>query len=380
MYHTQYTKPTLRLKNAIRNSAFALSVVAAMSTFSCKSPLNDNVISASVRPVAIADPKHPLCGNNKRDSEETCDGKDAKACSNECKSDCTCPSTGKLEVHYIDVGQGDAILVVSPTMRTMLIDAGKFRSDGSKISDYLALHTAGFVNYFVASHFHADHIGGLSNILKDGRTTVDNVVDRGCSVSGNTFMYYADFTAQFSRRNSRCACNDVSECVPVASSEGVDLTPTIDLGREVQIRLLHVEYEKPNENNNSLVITLLHGDRTFLFGGDCEGDSSKSCETTFNPGKIDVYKVHHHGSDTSTSIAFLAHMAPGPQISVISVGARNHYGHPSPDVIARLTAAGSKVYRTDELGDIVLQSDGQSVRLIPKDDSIDGPKAIVSSQ
>jgi hypothetical protein len=125
----------------------------------------------------------------------------------------------------------------------------------------------------------------------------------------------------------------------------------------MQVDVLHANTNASDENNNSVVIRLQHGNTSMLLGGDCEGP----CEAALDPGHVDIYKVHHHGSDSSTSPAFLNRISP--YTGLMSLGAGNIYGHPDPGVVSELESAGVDVYRTDLDGHIDVVSDGWAYRV-----------------
>jgi hypothetical protein len=128
----------------------------------------------------------------------------------------------------------------------------------------------------------------------------------------------------------------------------------IDMGPSLTVEALHTQAGASLENNNSNVIKLTYGANSVLVGGDCETE----CESSFDPGATQVYKVHHHGAGDSSSEAFLAQMQP--EVALISVGNGNPYDHPSPDTLARLDAVGATIFRTDLDGDLEVLLDGTS--------------------
>jgi len=273
---------------------------------------------------------NPYCGNDLVDGAyEECDGTDDAACPGACSALCACPATaplGDLEVHAVDVGQGDGILVISPDGFAMLVDAGT-GAQAAVISDYMASIGVNSLDYTLVTHLHADHIGGMDGILAIYPEVVV-ALDHGGSSTTTEFLDYE--AAAGTRRHT------------------VHTGEFIDLGPSMTAEVLHAYGGSANENENSVVIKLTYGNLTYLIGGDCEAP----CESEFDPGHIDVYKVHHHGADDSTSEALMQQMTP--HTALISVGANNTYGHPHPATLDRLAAYDVDVWRTDLDGDLAV--------------------------
>ena len=244
------------------------------------------------------------------------------------------PALGTLELHMIDVWQGDSIFVVAPSGKTMLVDAGD-ESDYWGLQQHIR-ETGLDIDYTVVSHQHADHMGGMDLVLLDHPEVVAAYDGNGIASSQS----YEDYVAAAGDKRTPLLKGDM-----------------IDLGAGLFVEVLHSDIgDWENENNNSVVLKLTHGDITVLLGGDCE---SIVCERAIHPGPISVYKVHHHGSSDSTSAKLLEEMSPS--IALIGVGAGNDYGHPDNTTISELTARGTTVYRTDLDGNIVVKSDGSTL-------------------
>ena len=272
------------------------------------------------------------CGDGVINGFEECEPSDDAACPGDCSDHCACPATspGELELHVLDVGQGDAILVISPDGFVTLVDAGE---SGQQATVEAAMAALGIseLDYTVVSHFHSDHVGAMDLVLADHPEVVA-CFDHGGSY---TTTQYSEYDAAAGSRRT-------------ALSAGA----TIDMGPSMSAQVLSADSGASLENNRSVVLRLDYGTTSILLGGDCE----EPCETAFDPGLIDVYKVHHHGSDTASSADFLA--LAGPLDALISVGAGNAYGHPSDLTLTRLAAVGSTVWRTDLDGQLTLISDG----------------------
>lgn len=274
------------------------------------------------------------CGDGLVEDYEECDGADDTACPGACSEHCACPaaSTGTLEIHMIDVGQGDGLLVVSPDGFTMLVDAG---TDGqaSNISSYMDAAGIYGLDYTLVTHMDADHVGGMDGVLASYTDTAV-CFDHGGSYST---LEYSEYDAAADTRRLAVQTGDF-----------------IDMGPSMTVEVLHADTANSTENLNSVVILLQYGDVSMLVGGDCE----EPCEQGLTTGSVDIYKVHHHGSSDSSSVELLEQM--DPYTALISVGASNSFGHPDSTVLSRLAAAQATVYRTDLDGDIVVESDGVS--------------------
>jgi competence protein ComEC len=275
------------------------------------------------------------CGDGvKGGAHEACDGDDAKACPGACSAHCACPSAepGSLRVHMVDVGQGDALLIISPDGFVMLLDAGP----GSACDDlgwYLSSIGVDAIDYTLVSHQHSDHHGSMDTLLWDHPEVVA-AFDNGGWFSGSYDQAY--FRATAGRR------------VPVFAGDSIDMGPSMSM------LVLHSYAGSGNENDNSVVLRASYGDFDMLLGGDCE----YGCEQGLGAGEVDLYKVHHHGASDASSESLLAEIQP--QVALVPVGAGNSYGHPSSSTISRLQDHGAQVLRTDLDGDIVVVSDGET--------------------
>jgi len=244
-----------------------------------------------------------------------------------------------LSVHFIDVGQGDAILI-DYGQYELLIDGGK----GTACSLYLREFVDGPLECIVATHMDADHIGGLDEVLEQYQ--VNEVWTNGNS---HTTAAYYDF---------RNAC--IAEGCRMNEARRND---TIALGN-LSMTVLHPSYLVSDRNCNSVVLLFSFMECDFLFTGDIDQSVESTLESCGLLPDIDVLKVAHHGSRSSTSEQFLS--AVTPWISIISVGATNPYGHPTQDVLQRIGCAvpSSLILRTDIHGTIILSvgADGRGYR------------------
>lgn len=249
-------------------------------------------------------------------------------------------SAQALEIHFIDVGQGDSALVLCDE-QAMLIDGGD-SEDSSLIYSYLKKHGVSHLDYIVATHAHEDHVGGLAGALN--YATVDTAY---CSVTAFDNEGFAAFEKYLAKQN-------VSITVPSAGD-------TFTLG-SASVEILAPIKTSTKHNDNSIVLRIVYGDTSFLFTGDAEREEEHSILDANGTIQSTVLKVGHHGSDTSTTSAFLR--AVKPAYAVISVGKDNPYGYPSESTLDNLSAAGVKVFRTDIQGTIICTSDGKTVTFV----------------
>ena len=249
---------------------------------------------------------------------------------------------GTLRVHFIDVGQGDSILVQTPDNHTLLIDGGY---GGSGTLAYLQALDISSIDVMVATHPHADHIGGLVDVLR--ALPVGAVWTSGASHSTSIFEDFLDAIADArtpyheAKRGDQIAVGELAAAVLLSQATAREL------------------------NDTSLVLRLQLGQVAFLFTGDAER-SSEALLVREQAGQLPatVLKVGHHGSKTSSSPAFLA--AVHPQIAVYSAGKGNSYGHPHEQTIEQLEAVGAQIYGTDQLGTMVIATDGNTLQVFPE--------------
>ncbi len=246
-------------------------------------------------------------------------------------------AVSEMTVHYLDVGQGDCVLV-SCDGESMLIDAGD-NNQGTKIQNYLKKQGVTKLKYAVGTHPDADHIGGLDVILYKFDCGTVMMPD----VSKNTATY-RDVVDTMKQKGYR---NTVPE--PGDSFKLGDAVCTV-LGPEES-------YE--DANNNSIVLKVEHGENSFLFMGDAEAEAEADILSGGADVEADVLKVGHHGSRSSSSQKFLK--AVDPAYAVISCGEDNSYGHPHAETLNNLRAMGVDVFRSDEQGTIVAVSDGSQI-------------------
>lgn len=247
------------------------------------------------------------------------------------------PVDSTFEIHFIDVGQADAALVLCDG-KAMLIDGGDSK-DSSLIYAYLKQHDVSHLDYIVATHAHEDHVGGLSGALN--YATVGTAF---CSATAYDSDAFRDFVKYLGKRN-------VGITVPSAGD-------FFKLG-SATVQILAPIRQSDDPNNMSIVLRIVYGETSFLFTGDAEREEEQDILNAGYALESTVLKVGHHGSDTSTTYPFLREIMP--QYAVISVGKGNSYGHPTENTLSRLRDADVKVFRTDMQGHIICTSDGKNV-------------------
>lgn len=241
---------------------------------------------------------------------------------------------GLVRVHFINVGQGDATLIDCGTTE-VLIDGGD-NNAGSTVVSYLQPYVDGKLDYLIATHPDADHIGGLDNVL--AAYQVGEIIDSGYPASTRSYQDY--LTA--ARNETGCVFS-------------YDSDRQIDLGRDSVLCIIETGDQWDNANDCSVVCQLVSGNVQTLFTGDMTQDVERACLSLF--GNIDVLKVGHHGSSYSTSAEFLGVVRP--EAAVISYKVGNDYHHPTVSALRRLLNAGAAIYGTGKSGTVILTTDGR---------------------
>jgi competence protein ComEC len=253
--------------------------------------------------------------------------------------------TGNLDVHYIDVGQGDAILIITPEKKTVLIDAGVTESK-EYLVEYISTLGITTIDSFVLTHPHADHIGGAAAVLE--AFTVKDVMMPDVT---HTIKMFQNLLLKIDDEGCGITVPEVRETFTVGSALFTCLGPVDNYGSD-------------DLNDMSLVLRLDYGSTSFLFTGDAEETSEKDMLALLPKSdfKVDVLKLGHHGASTSTSKAFLEAVAPS--FAIASCGKGNQYGHPHSETLSALQEKGITLLRTDEDGSIVFTSNGSKVTLL----------------
>lgn len=245
--------------------------------------------------------------------------------------------TSLLEITYLDVGQGDAAFV-SCDGHFMLIDGGE-SSQSSLIYSFLKAHGIEYLDYMIASHPDADHIGGLSGALNCAM-----VGTALCTTTEHDTEPFYDFVKYLSAQ-------DINITVPSTGDQ-------FQLGSAV-CTVLFPQSDQPILDNTSIVVRIEFGETSFLFTGDTEIPDEYTMLDAGIDAQSTVLKVSHHGSENGTCVDFLNSVKP--EYAVISVGGDNPYGHPTEAVLRQLQEAGIQTFRTDMQGDIHCVSDGKTV-------------------
>lgn len=254
-------------------------------------------------------------------------------------------SSQNLTLSFINVGQGDSILVILPNTKTLLIDGGERESYG-KLLETLQEDGLSHIDVVVATHPHADHIGGLIDVIKN--VNVGQILDSGQVYTTQTFEDFLDAidTKQIPLRS-------------VGEGDSINLDPTVKI--DVLNPSAGLSDGADNEaefNDNSVVLKLTYGEFSALLTGDMqETNEARLVLKNATALDVDILKAAHHGSRTSSSSPFL--VAVTPKVVIISLGTGNIYGHPHQEALDRLSAAGiEQIFRTDLDGTITLTSNG----------------------
>lgn len=250
-------------------------------------------------------------------------------------------ATQQLEVHHINVGQGESIYIELPDGTDVLIDAGK-SNYGNTVVNYLNSQEKGMtVDYLVATHPDADHIGGMQDVFK--------------TMNVKNFIYPKD-----APHDTQTWKNVLS----LASSEGCtikDSTPgtTFNIGGAV-MKFIQPSKDYSDNNDDSVVTYLDYKNAEFLFTGDIEAAVEKDMVAQGLVPNIDFMSIPHHGSKGSSTTEFVT--KADPEYAIVSVG-DNSYGHPTADALNKYSAIGASIYRTDKLGNVVIKTDGASATI-----------------
>ncbi len=251
-----------------------------------------------------------------------------------------------LIVEFIDVGQGDCIFI-SSNNHHMLIDGGN-NADGKKITTYLEDKGVKELDYVVSTHPHEDHIGGLDNVLKAIPTK--KVLMPDIITTTRTFEEVIDVIEQ----------KEIPLVVPKIGDK-------YKLGDSL-IEVIYINNNEEDLNESSIVLKLTYKDVSFLFTADSTSESEK--KYLDKDIDVDVLKVAHHGSKYSTSDEFLDRATP--EFAIISLATENDYYYPHIATINRLKNHGAKIYQTNELGTIIVESDGTNINITHKKTNTNG--------
>jgi competence protein ComEC len=265
---------------------------------------------------------------------------------------------GRLQIYTLDVGQGDSSLIITPEGKSVLIDAGTPQA-ADEVVTALRKRDVRSLDLAVATHPHADHIGGMRQVIEN--FGVKNFLDSNQEYPSKEYLRMLQALGEKGIK-------------PIFAKKGM----RFDLDSGVALEVLNpqgagqwiteVRRGGSVENANSVVLRLSYGNFSMLFTGDAETETEDSMMKSGVPLRAQVLKVGHHGSRYATSAKFLEAVAP--EAAIISVGAGNRYGHPAQQTLDRLRKAGVKVYRTDLNGEIAIVTDGNTFEIHPARQSI----------
>ena len=244
-----------------------------------------------------------------------------------------------LEVHFIDVGQGDAALIKCGDA-AMLIDAGE-NDQGTLVQNYIRKQGVKSLDYLIVSHPHSDHCGGADVIIS--KYDIDTIIMPNYSKDTAT---YRDVIKAMDYKGYEITSPEVGDSYKLGDAEFTIIAP-------------NKEDYGDGENNYSVGIILEHGSRKFVFTGDAEEEAEEDIVGNGIDISADVLKIAHHGSRTSSTEEFIH--AVSPEYAVISCGENNEYGHPHAATLNTLRGMGVKLFRTDEQGSLIAASDGKKI-------------------
>lgn len=240
----------------------------------------------------------------------------------------------EMRVHFIDVGQGDSIFIESPNGKTMLVDGG-VKGAGQKVVSYLKELGVNKLDIVVATHPDADHIGGLIPVLNS--IDIGQFYDSGKVHTSQTFE---EMLTLIDTKN-----------IPYNVPKTGD---SIAFDDDINVKVLNANEHATDNNDASIVLKVTYGNVSFLLTADAGIALEK--EMMQNDVKATILKAGHHGSNTSSSAEFIQKVHP--EVTILSYGEGNKYGHPHAEVVERLQAIGSKIYATAEAGTVIVSTDG----------------------
>lgn len=244
-------------------------------------------------------------------------------------------SSSNLKIYFVDVGQADCILI-NDNNEYSLIDAGN-NEDGEKLVKYFKDLGITKFKYVFGTHAHEDHIGGMDNIIENFQ--IEHFYMPDAITTTRTFEEVLDAL-------------EVKNIAFETPKEDENLTFS-----DTDFKVLHVGKDKKDLNDTSIVLKLTYKNTSYLFMGDATSSVEK--DILDKDIKSDVLKVGHHGSQYSSTISFLKKVSP--KYAIIEVGKNNSYNHPKEVTLKKLEDLGTKIYRTDEDGTIILTSDGENM-------------------
>lgn len=246
-------------------------------------------------------------------------------------------SRNEMKVHFLNVGQGDSILIETPNGKTMLIDGG-VKSEGKHIVAYIKSLGIEKLNYVVATHPDADHIGGLIAVLNS--ISIQHFVDSGKVHTSQTYENIVQLIVE----------KNIEYIVPQTGDQ-------LNVDKAITVEVLHADETATDNNEASIVLKVNYGEVSFLLTGDAGIRVEEKMMANSNVAAT-ILKAGHHGSNTSSSKAFIE--AVQPEVAILSYGQDNSYGHPHYEVTSSLQQLGTKLYGTAESDHIIIETDGVS--------------------
>ncbi|NLI89990.1 MAG: MBL fold metallo-hydrolase [Epulopiscium sp.] len=246
---------------------------------------------------------------------------------------------GEMQVHFLDVGQGDSALIICPNGESILIDGGE-KKYGDYIVDYLNKLGIEDIDVVIATHPHSDHIGGLITVFENF-----NIKSVYTPRVTHTTKTYEEFVLAVQNQDLKFKEVKAGQGLEIQGIETRFLGPVDTYGDDL--------------NNWSAVIKINYKNTSFLFTGDAEIKSENDIISSDADIEATVLKIGHHGSDTSSGDDFLDMV--NPKYAVISAGVDNKYGHPHRSILDKINNKGIKLYRTDLQGSIIAFSDGKDL-------------------
>lgn len=280
----------------------------------------------------------------------------------------TYSTKGRLQIDFLDVGQGDSALITTPDGTTILIDGGgrpqhnfrisqtddnneepfmrDTRSIGEAVvSEFLWHKGLSRVDYLIATHADLDHIDGLNDVAKNFK--IKSALVARTSSNNSTFTKFSNMLKQ--------------QNIPLEIISRGDVLKFGDVTIEILSPQKSLEVNAPSTNDDSVAFIVRYGSRSFMFTGDIESKTENALTSSFENLRCDVVKVAHHGSKTSSTEKFIK--ATRPKFAVISVGLLSPYGHPNKDVVERWKSNGAEVLTTGKKGTITISTDGKDLKV-----------------
>jgi len=257
------------------------------------------------------------------------------------------PEQGNLKVIVLDIGQGDAIFIESPSGNQVLVDGGPTSQILQRLGEVMPFYDHS-IDFVILTHPHSDHVVGLVDVLK--KYEVGKILYNKVNYDSGDYREFISIIEQ----------NNIA-------TEPVFESKKLDLGDGVLISFLYPDNdisgkEFENVNNSSIVFRLDYGKDSFLLTGDAEKEVEEEMISSGDYLNIDILKVGHHGSKSSSTEEFLD--ITSPDKAVISCGLDNKFKHPHKETLDKLEKRGIETYRTDEDSDITFISDGSGVRVL----------------